>query len=69
MTDPIDQATRNVNDVLDRLGPPAHLLPCGCLDNEAGAHRGECPDFETVYPANGSRDPDRLTWRPREESN
>jgi hypothetical protein len=23
---------------------PSHLLPCGCLDNEAGAHRVGCPD-------------------------
>lgn len=23
---------------------PAHLWPCGCLINEAGAHRVGCPD-------------------------
>lgn len=23
---------------------PSHLLPCGCLPNDAGAHRVGCPD-------------------------
>lgn len=23
---------------------PAHLWPCGCLRNDAGAHRVGCPD-------------------------
>ena len=23
---------------------PAHLWPCGCLRNDAGAHRVSCPD-------------------------
>jgi hypothetical protein len=25
-------------------GQPSHLWPCGCLKNEAGAHRVGCPD-------------------------
>ena len=24
--------------------PPSHLWPCGCLRNDAGAHRVGCPD-------------------------
>ena len=24
---------------------PAHLWPCGCLRNDAGAHRVGCPDY------------------------
>ncbi|WP_250029926.1 hypothetical protein [Paractinoplanes maris] len=43
------------------------VLSCGCLHNEIGAHKGACPDFETVYPENGSRDLDDLSWRPRTE--
>lgn len=27
---------------------PSHLWPCGCLRNEAGAHRRSCPDYEVV---------------------
>lgn len=23
---------------------PSHLWPCGCLKNDAGAHRAGCPD-------------------------
>lgn len=42
-----------------------HLLPCGCLPNEIGAHRGSCPDFETIRPANGSTRLDDLAWKPR----
>lgn len=30
-----------------RDGDP--LLLCGCLPNSRGAHRGDCPDFETTY--------------------
>lgn len=42
------------------------LLPCGCLRTGIGAHRGDCPDYETVYPADGSRRLDDLRWRRRE---
>ncbi len=41
----------------------ASLAPCGCLRNDAGAHRGDCPDFETVYPADGSLRLEDLRWR------
>lgn len=30
---------------VDRLTPCHHLLPCGCLDNLAGAHRVSCPEY------------------------
>lgn len=33
----------------------SHLLPCGCLPTEAGAHRGDCPNFETVRPHGTNR--------------
>jgi hypothetical protein len=26
----------------------SHLWPCGCLINDAGAHRGDCPEYRTV---------------------
>ena len=47
---------------------PARLEPCGCLTNTLGAHRGACPEFETVYPSDWWKDPrslDRLSWRRR----
>lgn len=50
--------------------PP--IQPCGCLTNSTSAHRGDgsasgpCPDFETVYPANGSMRLEDLTWRRRD---
>ena len=49
----------------------ADFYPCGCLRNSIGAHRvdkalgGPCPDFETVYPANGSRHLEDLQWKRR----
>lgn len=27
--------------------------PCGCLTNDDGAHRGDCPEFRTVKDASG----------------
>ena len=48
-----------------------NFYPCGCLKNSTGAHRGDgsssgpCPDFETVYPPNGSQRLEDLTWTPR----
>jgi hypothetical protein len=49
---------------------PAHLLPCGCLRNDEGAHRGDgssrgpCPDFETVEVVDKWGNTVRW-WRPR----
>lgn len=34
--------------------------PCGCLVNDAGAHRGECPAYVTRLDGNGAR-----YWTPR----
>lgn len=42
--------------------------PCGCLRNSRGAHRGDCPDFETIRPYEGCNRLDELTWRPRAET-
>lgn len=36
--------------------------PCGCLVNDAGAHRGDCPDWETVRDPYGRA----LYWVRRE---
>jgi len=47
---------------------PAHLQPCGCLRNDAGAHRGQCPDYETIYPDGWSGRVEELRWEPRKES-
>ncbi len=47
------------------------LLPCGCLPTSTGAHRGDdsppgpCPDFETVFPADGSTRLEDLSWTRR----
>lgn len=43
-----------------------HLWPCGCLTNNAGAHRKSCPDWETIYPPNWTGDIGELAWRERE---
>ncbi len=43
----------------------SHLLDCGCLRNDIGAHRAGCPQFETVYPDTGRATLDALSWRPR----
>ena len=47
---------------------PLHLWPCGCLINDRGAHRGDCPDYETVYngDARTSNRLDDLRWERRE---
>lgn len=45
----------------------AHLWPCGCLRNDAGAHRTACPDWRTIYPDDGSRRLEDLRWELREE--
>lgn len=34
---------------------PAQRQPCGCLTNDTGAHRGDCPDFVTRMDGNGIR--------------
>lgn len=53
---------------------PDRFYPCGCLINSTGAHRGDasssgpCPDYETVYPANGSTRLEDLTWERRSEA-
>jgi hypothetical protein len=28
---------------------------CGCLTNDAGIHRGQCPDYQTHIDGNGRR--------------
>lgn len=33
-----------LRDLQKRVATPAHLWPCGCLINDAGAHRAGCPD-------------------------
>lgn len=33
---------------------PVHQ-PCGCLTNDTGAHRGDCPDFVTRMDGDGVR--------------
>ncbi len=49
---------------------PVTRYPCGCLRNDAGAHRDPaddpCPDYETVYPASGSTRLEGLSWKRRE---
>jgi hypothetical protein len=38
------------------LSDPAHLQSCGCLVNDAGAHRKGCPDHpEGVNPRENAR--------------
>lgn len=61
----------------DPYSPPhiPSVHPCGCLITSTGAHRGDnsasgpCPDYETVYPDNGSARLEDLTWRPRTKTN
>lgn len=36
--------------------------PCGCVSNDAGAHRGDCPAYRTIKDANGRA----LCWERRE---
>jgi hypothetical protein len=49
-----------------------NFYPCGCLINDAGAHRGDgasggpCPDFETVRLVPGTNRLDEMTWKRRE---
>ncbi len=52
---------------------PINYYPCGCLRNDINAHRdspdeagGPCPDFETIYPADGSIRLEDLRWVRRE---
>lgn len=35
--------------------------PCGCVSNNAGAHRGDCPAYRTIKDASGRA----LYWEPR----
>lgn len=37
--------------------------PCGCLTNDADAHRGDCPEWRTVKDINNRP----LHWVRREE--
>lgn len=30
-----------------------HLWPCGCIKNDAGAHRGACPVYEREWHEGG----------------
>lgn len=45
-----------------------HLWPCGCLRNDGGAHRADCPDYQTVYPPAWSNRLEDLHWTPRSTS-
>lgn len=38
--------------------------PCGCLTNDAGAHRGDCPAWRTVKDDSGRA----LYWVPRQRT-
>lgn len=51
------------------MNRPSHLLPCGCLPTHIGAHRSNCPDYQTVYPPNWSGRVEDLAWRPRTTEN
>lgn len=42
-----------------------NFYPCGCLRNTADAHRGDCPDFETVRLVPGTSRLDEMTWTRR----
>ena len=44
------------------------LWPCGCLRNDAGAHRGTCPDFATVRLVEYSNRLEDLTWIRRDDT-
>lgn len=44
---------------------PAHLRPCGCLVNDRGAHRGNCPDYETIRLVQGTNNMDEMRWERR----
>lgn len=38
--------------------PPSEVpycQPCGCLTNDGGAHRGDCPDYVTRLSGDGAR--------------
>lgn len=61
-----------LDDLFERLGGPPvgpeHLLPCGCLRTDRGAHRRACPDFETIETDDpAARGLDRYRWIPREK--
>jgi len=49
------------------IAPDPNYYPCGCLVNSRGAHRGDCPDYETVHVGDrGTTNRlDDLTWKPR----
>jgi hypothetical protein len=61
-----------VTDTGTQTPDPTNFYPCGCLTNSAGAHRGDgsasgpCPDYETVYPPDGSTRLEDLTWKRRD---
>lgn len=53
-----DSATWEVRATVDAVAIPAQRQPvtyepCGCLANDQGAHRGDCPDFVTRQGVGG----------------
>jgi hypothetical protein len=44
-----------------------NFCPCGCLRNSSGAHRGDCPDYESVRLVPHTNRPNEMTWTRRNE--
>jgi hypothetical protein len=63
-----DTIRRAAKDVREQAGGDTlrGVERCGCLSNDAGAHRGNCPQFETVRLVPGTNRLSEMEWRRRD---